>query len=160
MMRCCSEVDSADEQQCYEEILEDQQVWEWLEDGVRNLGEWEEPEPEGWGQHTHNTWKQPSKGDWEQSEDSGWEDPDSVDPDLEFEERVYVTETTTPSLEKNQTDSAIMDEVVFGLRVMTCLPAASIETTDSSSQDSTWKNFSVRLKRFWRSFKSFLTSYY
>lgn len=145
MMRCCSEVDSADEQLYYEEIPEDQQVWEELEDGARNLSEWEELEPEGWRQPTNNKWEQPSKEYWEQSQDSGWEEIDSVDPELEFEERVYVSETTTPSLEE-QTDSVAMDEVVFGLTLMTCLPAASIET-DSSSQDSAWKNFSESLQR-------------
>lgn len=136
MMRCCSEMDSADEQRGYQEILEDQQVWEGLEDGARKLSEWQEPEPEGWGQLSANKWEQPSEGDWVQSQDSGWEEPDSVALDLEFNEWVYVPiylwESTTPLLEMEQTDSGIMDEVVFELTEMTFPPAVSTETTDRS----------------------------
>lgn len=148
LMRCCSEVDSAEQQQCFEEIVEDQQVWEELEDAVRNLSQWEEPEPEGWGQPTNNEREQPIKSDWERSQDSGWEEPDSVKV-----EKRDVPET--PSLEE-QTDSAIMDEVVFGLAVMTSHPTTSIETTQGSSQDSMWKHFSERLQQAWRNFQSFL----
>ncbi|CAF87496.1 unnamed protein product [Tetraodon nigroviridis] len=78
MMRCCSEVGSED-QQCSEEALEEQQVWEQYEDededGPRNLSGWEEAEPEGWGQPTDHEWEQPSTDDWEQAEDSDWEEP-------------------------------------------------------------------------------------
>lgn len=154
MMRCCSDVDSADEQSCYEEILEDQQVWEELEDGARYPREWEESEL------TYNTRKQPSGSDWEQSQDSGWEEPDSVDPDLELEERIDVT-----SLEKAQTDSVIPDQVVLGVMTTSCPPTASIETTDSSSPEelsspeSACTRFRKRLQRSWRDFKSFFTSF-
>lgn len=160
MMRCCSEVDSADEQSCYEEILEDQQVWEELEDGARHPSKWEESEPGGRGQLTYTTRKQPSESDWEQSQDSGWEEPDSVDPDLKLEERMDVT-----SLEKAQTDSVIPDQVVCGVMTTSCPPAASIETTDSSSPEelcspeSACTKFCKRLQRSWRNFKSFFTSF-
>lgn len=148
MMSCCSEVDSEDEQQCYE-VLEDQQVWEKLEDEVMMLIGWEEAEPEG-------CW-QPSKDNWEQSQDNMWEEPESVDPGLKSEEWVHVTESTTPSLEKEQSNSAAMDEVAPGLTAMTGLPAAPVETSDISSQGSVWTTFSERLQRSWRNFKSFLT---
>lgn len=152
MMRCCSEVDSADEQSCYGEILEDQQVWEELEDGARYPSQWEESEPEGRGQITSHFSSHP------QSQDSGWEEPDSVDPDLQLEERMDVTEATPPSLENAQTDSVVPDQVVCGVMTMSCPPTASIQTTDSSSQESACTKFCKRLQRSWRNFKSFFTS--
>uniref|UniRef100_H3CL44 Uncharacterized protein n=1 Tax=Tetraodon nigroviridis TaxID=99883 RepID=H3CL44_TETNG len=147
MMRCCSEEDSEDQQQCSEEALEEQQVWEQYgddedEDGPRHLSGWEEPEPEGWGQPTDHDWEQPSTDDWEQAEDSDWEEPHSVHQDLQFIEWVFLVDSATASLETQQADCAAMGEAVFGLKVMTCFPAASVETTDSSSQDSAWKNLS------------------
>lgn len=159
LMRCCSEVDSADEQSCYEEILEDQQVWEELEDGARYPSQWEESEPEGRGQLTYNTRKQPRESDWEQSQDSGWEEPDSADPDLQLEERMDVSEATPPSLEKAQTDSIVPDQVVCGVVTMSCPPTASTDTTDSSSQESACTKFCKRLQRSWRNFKSFFTCF-
>ncbi|CAF97923.1 unnamed protein product [Tetraodon nigroviridis] len=163
MMRCCSEVGSED-QQCSEEALEEQQVWEQHEDedededGPRNPSEWEEPEPEGWGQPTDHEWEQPSTDDWEQAEDSDWEEPHSVHRDLQLIEWVFLMESATPSLETQQADCAAMGEAVFGLKV--CFPAASAETTDSSSQDSAWKSLSEGLQRSWSDFKSFFTSFF